>query len=71
LVLQAFEPEPLPIQFVYPSARLLSAKVRALVDMAVATRNWRFLAVPPACEGGAREEGGGAGEFPPPSFQST
>ena len=71
LVLQAFEPEPLPIQFVYPSARLLSAKVRALVDMAVTTRDWRFLAAPAACEGGVREEGRGAGEFPPPRFQSA
>ncbi|WP_198370847.1 LysR family transcriptional regulator [Roseomonas rosulenta] len=44
LVLQDFEPEPLPIQFVYPSARLLSAKVRALVDLAVQTRQWRFMA---------------------------
>jgi DNA-binding transcriptional LysR family regulator len=53
LLLEAFEPEPLPIQFVYPSARLLSAKVRALVDLAVATRRWRFLA-----EGVARPQAG-------------
>ena len=44
IVLAGFEPEPLPIQFVYPSARLLSAKVRALVDLALATRDWRFTA---------------------------
>jgi DNA-binding transcriptional LysR family regulator len=48
LLLEAFEPEPLPIQFVYPSARLLSAKVRALLDLAAATRDWRFtLGRPP------------------------
>lgn len=41
-VLEAFEPPPLPIQFVYPSARLLSAKVRALVELARTTRDWRF-----------------------------
>jgi DNA-binding transcriptional LysR family regulator len=62
LVLEGFEPAPLPIQFVYPSARLLSAKVRALVDLAVATRRWRFLAddVAGAAEGtrGGRDRGG-------------
>ncbi len=45
LVLEAFEPPPLPIQFVYPSARLLSAKVRGLVDLALATRSWRFVSL--------------------------
>ena len=45
IVLEAFEPPPLPIQFVYPSARLLSAKVRALVDLALATRSWRFVSL--------------------------
>lgn len=44
-VMTDFEPPPLPIQFVYPSARLLSAKVRALVDLARATRDWRFTAL--------------------------
>lgn len=34
-VLPAFEPAPLPIQVVYPHARLLSANVRAFVDWAV------------------------------------
>jgi DNA-binding transcriptional LysR family regulator len=34
-VLQKFEPEPLPIQLVYPHARLLSSNVRAFVDWAV------------------------------------
>ena len=43
LVLVPFEPEPLPIQFAYPSARLLSIKVRALIDLAVATCDWSFV----------------------------
>jgi len=34
-VLVAFEPAPLPIHAIYPSARLLSSNVRALVDWAV------------------------------------
>ena len=44
-VMEEFEPPPLPIQFVYPSARLLSAKVRALVELARGTRDWRFTAL--------------------------
>ena len=32
VVLAAFEPPPRPIQIVYPTTRLLSAKVRAFVD---------------------------------------
>ncbi len=44
-VMEAHEPPPLPIQFVYPSARLLSAKVRALVALARGTRDWRFTAL--------------------------
>ena len=42
IVLEAFEPAPLPIHFVYPSSRLLSAKVRAFVELAAATCDWRF-----------------------------
>jgi DNA-binding transcriptional LysR family regulator len=34
-LLARFEPDPLPIQLVYPHARLLSANVRAFVDFAV------------------------------------
>ena len=41
-VLEAFEPGPLPIHFVYPSSRLLSAKVRAFVEHAAATCDWHF-----------------------------
>jgi DNA-binding transcriptional LysR family regulator len=43
IVLRQFEPPPLPIQLVYPTARLLSAKVRAFIDLAVATTDWRFV----------------------------
>jgi DNA-binding transcriptional LysR family regulator len=42
IVLSRFERPPLPIHVVYPMARLLSAKVRAFVDMAAATTDWRF-----------------------------
>jgi DNA-binding transcriptional LysR family regulator len=35
-ILERFEPLPVPIQIVYPHARLLSPNVRAFVDMAVA-----------------------------------
>lgn len=41
-VLAEFEFPPRPIHIIYPAARLLSAKVRAFVDLAVETRNWRF-----------------------------
>jgi DNA-binding transcriptional LysR family regulator len=34
-LLPDYEPEPMPIQVVYPHARLLSANVRAFVDFAV------------------------------------
>ncbi|MFM9976399.1 MAG: LysR family transcriptional regulator [Beijerinckiaceae bacterium] len=42
IVLPDFEPPPLPIQFVYASSRLLSVKVRMLIDMGLATCNWSF-----------------------------
>ena len=42
IVLEAFEPDPLPIHFVYPSSRLLSAKVRTFVELGMATCDWRF-----------------------------
>jgi DNA-binding transcriptional LysR family regulator len=42
IVLEEFEPAPLPIHFVYPSSRLLSAKVRTVVELAMATCDWRF-----------------------------
>ncbi len=42
IVLEDFEPPPLPIHFVYPSSRLLSAKVRTFVELAAETCDWRF-----------------------------
>ncbi len=42
IVLSDFERPPLPIQFVYPTSRLLSSKVRAFIDLALATRKWEF-----------------------------
>ena len=42
VVLAEFERPALPIQFVYPASRLLSAKVRAFVDLALATCRWEF-----------------------------
>lgn len=41
IVLARFEPEPSPIQLVYPTSRLLPATVRAFVELAVA-RDWTF-----------------------------
>lgn len=43
VVLPDYEPPPLPIQLVYPTTRLLSAKVRVFVDMVTSTRDWRFV----------------------------
>lgn len=42
IVLREFERPALPIQFVYPASRLLSAKVRTFVDLALATCRWEF-----------------------------
>jgi DNA-binding transcriptional LysR family regulator len=42
IVLAAFEPPPLPIHIVYPTSRLLSAKVRTFIDLVAATADWRF-----------------------------
>jgi DNA-binding transcriptional LysR family regulator len=42
IVLQPFEPPPLPIHIVYPTSRLLSAKVRAFIDLVVESSDWRF-----------------------------
>ena len=42
IVLADFEPPQLPIQFVYPTSRLLSAKVRAFIDMATEVCDWHF-----------------------------
>ena len=45
LVLPEFEPAPYPVQFVYPSSRLLSLKVRAFLEHTIATRDWNFLSL--------------------------
>jgi DNA-binding transcriptional LysR family regulator len=42
-VLQAFAPEPVPIQAVFPTSRLLSSKVRGFLDLAdAASATWHF-----------------------------
>ena len=43
VVWEEYEPPPLPIEFVYANSRLLSLKVRAIIDMAVETCDWTFL----------------------------
>lgn len=45
VVLAEYERPPFPIQIVYPSTRLLSANVRAFVDLVVETCHWEFLAL--------------------------
>jgi DNA-binding transcriptional LysR family regulator len=42
IVLGAFEQPALPIHIVYPTSRLLSAKVRTFIDLVVETAEWRF-----------------------------
>jgi len=42
IVLADYEVPPLPIAIVYPTSRLLSAKVRAFVDLAAELCDWRF-----------------------------
>jgi len=37
-----FELPPQPINIVYPTSRLLSAKVRTFIDLAVETADWKF-----------------------------
>ena len=41
-VLVDFEPPPLPIHIVYPTSRLLSAKVRTFIDLATEVSDWHF-----------------------------
>ncbi len=43
VVLARHEPPPLPIHLVYPTSRLLSARVRAFADLVLATCDWRFV----------------------------
>jgi DNA-binding transcriptional LysR family regulator len=42
IVLQKFELAPFPIHIVYPTSRLLSAKVRAFIDLVVEIADWKF-----------------------------
>jgi DNA-binding transcriptional LysR family regulator len=41
-VLVKFEQPAMPIHIVYPTSRLLSAKVRAFIDLATETCRWDF-----------------------------
>jgi DNA-binding transcriptional LysR family regulator len=43
VVLANFEPPPMPIHVVFPTTRLLSAKVRAFTDLVAASCDWRFV----------------------------
>jgi DNA-binding transcriptional LysR family regulator len=43
VVLADFEPPPLPIQVVYPTTRLLSAKVRSFLELISSSRDWSFV----------------------------
>ena len=42
IVLKKFEQPPLPIHVVYPTSRLLSAKVRTFIDLVLEISNWQF-----------------------------
>jgi DNA-binding transcriptional LysR family regulator len=42
VVLQKFELPAMPIHIVYPTSRLLSAKVRAFIDLVVESADWKF-----------------------------
>lgn len=44
VVLPGFEPPALPIHLVYPTGRLLSAKVKAFIELVVETCDWEFKA---------------------------
>jgi DNA-binding transcriptional LysR family regulator len=42
IVLEKFEQPPLPIHIVYPTSRLLSAKVRTFIDLVTEISEWHF-----------------------------
>ena len=42
IVLAKFEQPALPIHLVYPTSRLLSAKVRSFIDLVTETADWHF-----------------------------
>lgn len=44
VLLPEFEPAPQPIQVVYPTTRLLSAKVRAFIERVIKSSDWHFVA---------------------------
>jgi DNA-binding transcriptional LysR family regulator len=44
VVLAQFEQPPLPIHIVYPTSRLLSAKVRTFIDLVTDISDWHFSA---------------------------
>jgi DNA-binding transcriptional LysR family regulator len=46
VVLAAHEPDPAPIHLVFPTSRLLSAKVRTFVDLVTRTCDWQFGRAP-------------------------
>lgn len=43
IVLPGYEPPPIPIHMVYPAGRHPPASVRALIDLAASSRDWRFV----------------------------
>lgn len=47
IVLSDYEPPAMPIHIVYPTTRLLSAKVRAFIDTAIETCNWTYTQIRP------------------------
>jgi DNA-binding transcriptional LysR family regulator len=42
ILLAKFEPAALPIHVVYPTSRLLSAKVRTFIDLVTEVSDWHF-----------------------------
>jgi DNA-binding transcriptional LysR family regulator len=42
IILAKFEAPPLPIHIIYPTSRLLSAKVRAFIDLVTEISDWHF-----------------------------
>lgn len=43
VLLPKFEPPPLPIQLVYSATRLMSANVRAFMELTLGSRDWSFV----------------------------
>ena len=53
IVLAKFEQPPLPIHIVYPTSRLLSAKVRTFIDLVTEISDWHFGCRPSVIPGRA------------------